>query len=445
MQAVIARFPKTVLLQRLFIVALVALFLALSVQYVNKVRGGGSAILRWRNQLLDLGDADIYARYAYPNPPIMALLLEPIANLPPVVGSLLWFYLRIGMAVGALLFFFRIIETKEAPFPTWAKNLTILLSLRPVMGDLTHGNVNLFILFLVAAGLYAFHQRRDYLAGATIALAIACKVTPALFIPYFVWKRAWKTLAGITVGLVLFLFVLPAPFLGGMTRNAQLLRSWTDQMVTPFLVQGVVTSEHQNQSLPGLLYRLTTASPSFLDDQAKPARYDNLLALDPQMVKWIMKGCMLAFAALIVCTCRTPLASRQGWQLAAEFSLILMGMLIFSERTWKHHCVTMVGPFAVLSYYLAVVRPGRGVQATLIGLLSVALILMASTNTSLFAHVDAKMAEVYGAYLWAILLLALAMVVMLLRGDSRVAPLAKPDLVSDNERDGATILHPVRP
>src|SRR5580698_11191147 len=150
MQAAIARFPKTVLLQRAFLVTLLALILALSVQYTNKVRGGGSAILRWRNQLLDLGDADIYARYAYPNPPIMALLLEPIANLPPLVGSLLWFYLRIGMAVGALLFFFRIIETKEARFPNWAKNLTILLSLRPVMGDLTHGNVNLFILFLVA-------------------------------------------------------------------------------------------------------------------------------------------------------------------------------------------------------------------------------------------------------------------------------------------------------
>ena len=277
MQAAFAKLPKPVVLQPHFLVALIALFLALSIQYGNKVRGGGSAIMRWRNQLLDLGDKDIYTSYAYPNPPIMALLLEPIANLPPLVGSLLWFYLRVGMAVGAVLLFFRIIETKEAPFPTWAKNLTILLSLRPVIGDLTHGNVNLFILFLVASGLYAFHRGRDYLGGISIALAIACKVTPALFIPYFLWKRAWKTLAGIAFGLVLFLFLVPAPFVGGFGRNLELLRSWTDQMVTPFLVQGVVTSEHQNQSLPGLLYRLTTASPSFLDEQAKPARYDNLI------------------------------------------------------------------------------------------------------------------------------------------------------------------------
>src|SRR6266853_3782266 len=107
MQAAFAKLPKAALYQRTFLVALVALFLALSVQYGNKVRGGGSAILRWRNQLLDLGDENIYTRYAYPNPPIMALLLEPIAELPPLVGSLLWFYLRIGMAVGALWFFIR--------------------------------------------------------------------------------------------------------------------------------------------------------------------------------------------------------------------------------------------------------------------------------------------------------------------------------------------------
>ncbi|HEV8060101.1 MAG TPA: glycosyltransferase family 87 protein [Gemmataceae bacterium] len=444
MEAALARLPKAALLQRIFLVGLISLFLALSVQYGNKVRGGGSAILRWRNQLLDLGDENIYTRYAYPNPPIMALLLEPIASLPPLVGSLLWFYLRIGMAVGALLLFFRIIETKEAPFPTWAKNLTILLSLRPIMGDLTHGNVNIYILFLVAAGLYAFHQRRDYLGGATIALAIACKVTPALFIPYFLWKRAWKALAGIVLGLFLFLFLVPSLFLG-VGRNLELLHSWTDQMVTPFVVQGVVTSEHQNQSLPGLLYRLTTASPSFLDEHADPMRYDNLLTLDHPTVKWILKGCMLAFAAMIVWSCRTPLSQRQGWRLAAEFSLVMLGMLIFSERTWKHHCVTMLAPFAVLSYYLAVCRPGRVLQGVLIALLVIASLLMASTSTSLFAHLDAKMAEVYGAYLWAIFVLVAAMVVLLSHRDAKAPGLAKPDVLSDKQRDGATILHTVGP
>ena len=32
----------------------------------------------------------------------------------------------------------------------------------------------------------------------------------------------------------------------------------------------------------------------------------------------------------------------------SEFALIVLGMLLFSERTWKHHCVVFMVPFAVL-------------------------------------------------------------------------------------------------
>jgi hypothetical protein len=439
MEAVLARLPRVALLQRGFLIGLVVLFLVLSVQYGLKARDGGSAIIRWRNQLLSLENENIYSQFAYPNPPIMALLLSPIANMPPLAGALLWFYLRAAMAVGSLLCFFAIIETPEKPFPLWAKNLTIILSLRPVMGDLTHGNVNLFILFLVAIGLYAFHQRRDYLAGLSIALAIACKVTPALFIPYFLYKRAWKTLAGLSVGLVLFLIIIPSLFLG-FGRNWELLHSWTDQMVTPFLVDGVVTSEHQNQSLPGFLYRLTTASPSFIDWENSTSTFHNVVTLNITTVKWIMKGSMLAFSLLVIWCCRTPIKTRQGWRLAAEFSIVLLGMLIFSERTWKHHCVTFLAPFAVLSYYFAVCRPGRGLRITLISLLTLALISMASSSTSLLRF-DAKLAQVYGAYLWTMCLLAAALFIILRQPDGPA--LANPEVLSDKKLDGATILHRV--
>ena len=56
----------------------------------------------------------------------------------------------------------------------------------------------------LAGALYAFHQGRDLTAGIVLALAICCKLTPALFVPYFLWKRAWRTLAGTALGLMLF-------------------------------------------------------------------------------------------------------------------------------------------------------------------------------------------------------------------------------------------------
>jgi hypothetical protein len=416
--------------QRWFAAGLLLFFIVLSLQYSWKITGKedrngtlvGSAILRWQNQLREISAGDNpYDGSPYPNPPIMALLLIPFTQLPPLAGALCWFYLKVGLTLLAILWTFRLVEALERPFPEWAKALTVLLSLRPVMGDLTHGNVNLFILFLIVAALYAYRQGKDFLSGMTLALAIACKVTPALFIPYFLWKRAWIMLAGCGVGLVLFFGPVPGLYYG-QWHNIKLLKIWSDHMVKPYVVQGVVFySEHNNQSLPGLVLRLATHSPSFStyeNDVYKPLHYHNLLALDPGTARWIVKGCMALFAGLIVLVCRTPMAPRYGWRLAAEFGLVLLGMLLFSERTWKHHCVTLLVPLAVLCYYLSAERPGKRMRAFLIGCLAMVVLLMTSTSTfKLLPRWDetAKLAQVYGAYVWAYAVLVLALVVLLVR------------------------------
>jgi hypothetical protein len=418
--------------QRWFVLGLLVFFLVLSAFYTRKVLHGGSALVRWREQLLELeGGGNIYERYVYPNPPIMALLLRPFADRPPLVGALAWFYLKVGMALAALYWVFRLVQGRGAPFPPWAKALVVLLSLRPVMGDLHHGNVNLFILFLVVGGLYAFQRGRPALGGLVLALGIACKVTPALFLPYFLWKRAWRALAGCAVGLLLWVWVVPAGFLG-WSENQQLLASWYDKMVEPYVVGGQVTSSHENQSLPGLAVRLLTHSPSFLIyDKAHPDAppemlYDNLLALDPAAARWLVKGAGLLFVGLVVWRCRTPAAAR-GWRPAAEFSVVVLGMLLFCERTWKHHCVTLMLPFAVLCYYLAVGRPGRWLRGYLAATLALVALLMAATSTDLdyfWGDDAAKTAQVYGAYVWGYLLLLAALAVLLGRPGA-AAPAAR--------------------
>jgi hypothetical protein len=418
--------------QRWFAAGVLLFFLLLSLQYTFKVhdqnRDTRSAFLRWREQVLALPDGvNIYEKFNYPNPPIMALVLMPLMELPPLAGSLLWYYLKVLLALASLWAVFRLTELPGRPFLPWAKLLVILLSLRPIMGDLMHGNVNLFILFTVVAGLYAYRRGRDVLAGTGIGLAIACKVTPALFVPYFAWKRSWKALAGCGLGLMLFLWLVPAALLG-QERNAQLFGQWFQQMVTPFVEKGIVTPEHNNQSLPGLLSRLLTHSPSFsyyVNDVYTPLEYHNVADLDAERVKWLLKGAMGLFALAVVFACRTPTRPRESWRLAAEFSLILLGMLLFSERTWKHHCVTLMLPFAVVVYYLQEVRTSWRMRGFLAGTLAVVALLMATTSTGLVGPLDraAKLAQVYGAYVWAYLLLAAALIVQLRRRDDvAVAP-----------------------
>jgi alpha-1,2-mannosyltransferase len=425
-----------------YTLALALFFAALSIPYGIKAWHNGSAFQRWQPQISALGDGvDIAQRFNYPNPPIMALLLYPLARLPAaaqelgvpekaasLMAALCWFYIKAGLTLLSFRWVFQLVEEPSRPFPSWAKCLTILLALRPIMSDLQHGNVNLFILFLVVAALFAYRRRRDVAAGLMLGLAIACKVTPALFVPYFLWKRSWKALAGCAVGLALFLWpgLAPALFMG-WDRNEHHLVSWYYDMVHPFIIEGKVTSEHHNQSLPGLVARLATHSPSFstyINDQYTPTHYDNWLDLSPAQARWLVKGCMGLFALMVAGVCRTPTRQREGWRLSAEFSIVLLGMLLFSERTWKHHCVTLVLPFAVICYYLATAAPSRGLRAYLIGSLAATMALMAATSNTASdgaAHTErlyqlfAKQAQVYGAFVLAYFVLLAALIVLLRR------------------------------
>jgi alpha-1,2-mannosyltransferase len=401
---------------RWFWIGLVILLAVVSGQYVHKAINNRSAFLRWREQVLVIdGGVDIYQRFQYPNPPIMALMLRPLAAIePPVAGALIWFAIKVCLAALSFAAIFRLIEDGGLTFPPWARGLAILLSIGPIIGDLTHGNINILILFLVIAALYAFHRQFDILCGVWLALAICCKVTPLLFVPYFLWKRQWRVLFGVAAGMVLFLAVIPGAALG-WRENQEQLNSWAKQMVVPFLRDGIVSSERPNQSLPGVATRLLTHSPSVSDypnGVYTPVEYDNFADIGREGVRWLVRLCQGLFALMVILLCRTPARDRGGWRLTCEFAIILVGMLVFSERTWKHHCVTLAMPFAVLSYALATMSLSRGVKAALIAALAAATGLMLSAS-GLTGSRGSEIAQIYGVYLWALLVLLTALIVLL--------------------------------
>jgi len=130
--------------ERWFAVGLLLFFVAVSVQHSFKVRdddhhSNRSAILRWREQILDLDHGvNVFETHNYPNPPIMVLLLAPVVHLPPLVCSLCWFYLKVAMAVAAIVMTLRLVESPDRPFrrgprrwrccsvcgPSWATSAT---------------------------------------------------------------------------------------------------------------------------------------------------------------------------------------------------------------------------------------------------------------------------------------------------------------------------------
>ncbi len=409
----LARWLTPKFISTLFFSLLGIVFLISAIQYDAKCRKLSrigtqtkTAFLRWRTQLIgdetpgrgpmpgfSKGD-DVYREYNYPNPPIMALLLLPLAELPPRLGAFLFFVLKLLMTFPIFRWAFKLCEPIPQPHWRWVMMGTIVFSMHPILGDLSHGNVNIFIAFLVMGCLELYRRGWAEIAGIVLALAIACKVTPALFVPYFGWKftvgisdafrkripwraaifsHALRLLLGCLAGLLIWFIAVPGAILGH-NHNVKLLESWFEVMVKPFVIDGKITSEHANQSIPGVVARLLTNAPSEVDynedDKAFGSEFHNLTDIGIENAKRIVQACQAVWVLGVLLFAWSR--SRHGLRFAAEASFVMMGMLLFSERTWKHHAVVLVLPFAVLHTYWASQPKNRFIPI----LLSAVLLLM---------------------------------------------------------------------
>lgn len=441
-----------------FFALLGIVLIAMSLQYLAKVAKPGdsgqqtrSAFLRWRGMIRNVFDGvNVYTGLnEYPNPPVMAIILRPFAELPPVVGAMTWFYAKVVMAILAGIWVFRLLQpppsankqTKEidpvSTIPTpiqssydssvvlsdSAKAVAILLTLPALIGDLSHNNVNIFILFLITGCLELYRRGRDGLAGFVLALSIACKVTPLLLLTYFGWKRAWRTVGACLVGLVVWLAIVPG-ITFGWKQNMELLTDWSKLMIVRPILKGEITTDHPNQAIPGVIYRLFTHSPSFIDylepepniKIPHPAAYHNVADIGRTAAWWVVKALSATFALTVIVLCHAPRSERQGWRFAAECGLIVLGMLLFSERTWKHHAVTLLIPAVVLAHATNLELPGR-LRKYIFGILIVAWSLM--TLPGLFGSHVGDLAMVYGTHTIAFILFTVGICVLLFHRGKR--------------------------
>jgi hypothetical protein len=386
---------------------------AAAIFYANKAGDGRSAFIRWRPQVLAFWNGEnIYDAQMFPNPPIMPLTLLPLMKLPPVAGALCWFALKVALTVLAVWFCFDMIRPPGRPLASWIQAGILLFSLRPILSDLHHGNNNLVILVLIVASVQAWRKGYDVLAGLVLALAITYKVTPALFVPYFAYKRSWRTVGATALGMGIFLLIVPSAVLGPQF-NGLCLGTWWHRMLSPYLTRGVVGDQEMNQSMVGVLTRLATAPRGIAGPYARKLVGLNLVSWAPQVVIIVVKMLSLAMVGLLAILCRTRAVRRTDPRLLGEFALIVLTMLFVSERSWKHHYVTLLLPYTYLMYEFAL---APRVTTRVRVLLSVAIwgsvLLMATTSNDLGGALAGpegpKIAQGYGMFLWAGVALYLA-------------------------------------
>ncbi|MFO0957585.1 MAG: glycosyltransferase family 87 protein [Isosphaeraceae bacterium] len=376
--------------------------------YSWKAQDDRSAFVRWRHQVLQLFEGEnVYEKMAFPNPPIMPIVLYPLMSMPKVAGAVTWYFLKAIMAGVSAWLCFRLARADDRPMRSYIQAGIWLFSFRPILSDLHHGNINLLILLLVVLMLYSWRNGKDVLAGSFLAMAISFKVTPGLFLPYFAYKRQWKAVAACLAGLAIFLFFVPSAVLGTDFNN-ECLSSWFKHIISPYVMKAEVKGPAEiNQSLSAVLTRLMTK----VSGNAKydPRLQVNLVSWSPRDVGVVVKGVMLGLVGLLGLFCRTPTRNRFDPRLLGEFSLVVLTMLFVSERSWKHHYVTMLLPYTYLVYRVGTPFWPKRVRVALLATLVASALMVVATSTEvggLFANGQGhEIAQAYGLFCWAGMLL----------------------------------------
>ncbi len=139
-------------------------------------------------------DIPIRATTPYLYPPLFAQLLTPLAWLPLPVAAFLW---AAGNVLAVSWLWRQIRPVLPAASNPHLMSAGWWLVLGPILlGNFLLGQVNLWIAATVTFALLADARRqRAATGGLALAAAVSIKLSPALLIPYFIGRRAWRLLA----------------------------------------------------------------------------------------------------------------------------------------------------------------------------------------------------------------------------------------------------------
>jgi Glycosyltransferase family 87/WD40-like Beta Propeller Repeat len=180
-----------------------------------------------------------------------ALIVLPWSSLPPLHAKRWWllvnlaFLLLIGLLLATL--------TKLHPMRI---ALLLFLATVPLRNSFLFGQMHILVLLLLTLAACLYFRDRFFLSGLVLAVAASVKIYPALFLFFFVFKKQWRAVIGLTVG------VLGAGMLSLYLFGTDACRLYVSE-VLPRGLRGETIDPYSTawNSLGALLRRLFVAEP----------------------------------------------------------------------------------------------------------------------------------------------------------------------------------------
>lgn len=267
-----------------------------------------------------LPDTEIGVNLPFTYPPIAAVLFAPLSLIPLWQGGLIFSIATVACLALVVWLVLRELTSLPVPLLLSAASLVTVLAVgtEPVWRTIGFGQINVFLMTLVVVDVLVGRGR--WWQGCLIGLAIAVKLTPVVFLAYFLMRRDMRALA-VTAGSA-----LAYTGLGFVLAFRDSIEYWTHALGDPSRIGhlGYVG----NQSINGALYRITLGG-------GLP-------------VVWFALCAALGLATL-------PLARRlfAGGQDAAAMTVFGVYALLASPVSWTHHWVWFVPATLVLLTWAA--------------------------------------------------------------------------------------------
>lgn len=298
-----------------------------------------------------LSGADIY-RDTPPGintwPPFFSLVCVPLALIGRVSNYLatsLWLLLSFAAVLLSLDLVARILFGKQmtlrrqssSPLSITSAALFVPLFLTStyIFHNFEHTQINVILLAMTLGGLYLLETGRTTGGALALGAAIAIKVMPVVFLPYLVYRRAWRACVATTLAAAAYSVSPIAVF--GWARFLDYVRSWRGAVGAGWGVGA------HNQSIYAMWDRLighhvhlfAPGENYFLRDSGNPG----------SKVAWGITMAVIGLLALWQFRAGSRTSPRV---LATEWSVVLIVSALAGPVAWKMYLVVLLLPNALL-------------------------------------------------------------------------------------------------
>ena len=267
--------------------------------------------------------AEEWARMFGPHPLWHYGPLEHLVTLPLFAFSDLrsaytaWLIANYAFLIGILVLGFRVFHSGRSKWVWRSVAAMVILNYGPLYEALTQRTIEIFELLLIFGAFALLLRGRQAASGFAIGLAAMTKFLPLIFLPYFVVKRRFRTLAASILVIALIAIATEAVF------------GWRYSGIVVQLRRGGLIESQLDQSLAGMVTRLFVWTGSSLSLAMLISRGAIVLAL---------VGLCWLFLRVRNCVAIEDL----------EWSTLIVAMVLLPPHNQNYYFVLLLFPYLAL-------------------------------------------------------------------------------------------------